>query len=191
MSSTPYGPANPDSQEYLTPEERLRMKRTLMFPEEFPKEYTDWLVDFMGVNGQFDQRQIAGISNFSVYIAPYIATQEAVPVGQTSYGGIGTTGPQLTGLRDGLYIVLYGGTAVIGQEYLYMGLGQNGGAEENEIEIGTSSADVNAGTMTAYPISLSNGGNNSLLCRYKRFGVSANAAYWKKRWMIAIRYGTL
>lgn len=177
-------------EEQLSQQERDTLRRLFSFPEEIPSVFPSWMIEYMKINGQLDKRQISGLASFSVYIADFIATQEAVPVGQTSYGGIGTAGPSLTGLGDGLYIVLYGGTAIVGQEFIYMGVGKNGGAVENQIELGSASADINASSMTAYPIALSNGGNNSLLCQYKRFGNNVSAVYWKNRWMLALKYGT-
>lgn len=71
---------NPESQQYLTPEERIQMKRTLMFPEEFPKEFTDWLVDYNRANADPVTQQL-GSSGFPRYLA---ADRTAVTVGSTT-----------------------------------------------------------------------------------------------------------
>jgi hypothetical protein len=189
VSSTPYGPANPDSQEYLTPEERLRMKRTLMFPEEFPKEFTDWLIDFLSVNGRFDKRQVSGISNFEVYPAIEITGEDTVSVGQTTFTDLGTVGPSLTGLQNGLYLVQYGGLARAAQadgSYAIESISVNGADPPDGIWAGATFSSVNK----TVNVVLDQGNNNSIVCKYRRFGGSS-AVTWRQRWMYAIRYGTL
>lgn len=71
---------NPESQQYLTPDERVQMKRMLMFPEEFPKEFTDWLVDYQRVNTDPVTQQL-GSSGFPRYLA---ADRTPVTVGSTT-----------------------------------------------------------------------------------------------------------
>jgi hypothetical protein len=52
----------PESETFLTQEERSQVKRYLSFPEEFPTELGSWIVDYMATNGQIPQSTVTGLA---------------------------------------------------------------------------------------------------------------------------------
>ena len=182
-------PEIPSGDQYLTPDERTALRRLLSSPEEFPREFGSWISAYLAVNGELDKRQVVGVSNFSVYPADEITTEDTVAVGQTTFTDLGTVGPSLTGLQNGLYIVQFGGLARAGDadgSYAIESISVNGTVTADEIWAGANFSSV---SKTAH-VALTQGNNNSIVAKYRRFGGAA-AVTWRQRWMVAIRYGTL
>ena len=176
-------------EEQLSPEERDLLRRLFSFPEEIPKVFPSWMIEYMKINGQFDKRQVTGLANFDVYPATEITDEDTVAVGQTTFTALAHVGPSLTGLSNGLYIVQFGGLARAGQSdgsYAIESIAVNGTVTSDEIWSGANFSSVN---KMAH-VTLDNGDNNSIVAKYRRFGGSF-AVTWRQRWMVAIRYGTL
>lgn len=180
-------PEIPNFDQYLTPEERSTLQRLLSAPEEFPREFGSWISAYLAVNGELDKRQINGVSNFSVYPADEVVDEDSVS--STSFGDLSHVGPSLTGLKNGLYIVQFGGLARAGDadgSYAIETISVNGTVTSDEIWAGANFSSV---SKTAH-VALTQGNNNSIVAKYRRFGGAA-AVTWRQRWMVAIRYGTL
>lgn len=129
--------------------------------------------------------QILGFSQFTAQSAPTIETNEATA--STSYVDLATVGPQLTGLPDGKYVILFGclsSTSV-------PGFGAGMSVQVNSTTPTTPEtlvSLVSSLTPGAFGLAktLNGGGNNTLTAKYATGG-GATATY-QRRWMLALRY---
>ena len=109
-----------------------------------------------------------------------------------SYTDLATVGPQLTGLPDGQYLLVFGFTAAA-----------SGGAAAPSIN-GASPTDSQAAsyqpgggiviadaisTMRLLPVTLKNDGNSIVTLKYRFDG--SNTATFLYRWLAALRYANL
>lgn len=121
---------NPESDKFLTPEERDRMRRMLSFPEEFPPEFGSYITEWLAINGSVQRGQVQGLTRF-------VAKQDVPSTtsstrASTAYGDLAAPAavPELSGLNAGTYLVFFGGIvggAAAGKT-VYMSVAQNGAA---------------------------------------------------------------
>lgn len=194
------------SEQFLTPDERDVVKRLLAFPEEFPPEFGTWLVDYLGTVGITQQYQVQGLpllnsqvqdalqqvnDQLVVVNAGYVATQETCS--SDSFVDLATVGPTVTGLADGVYLVLFGAAVVVpsGTNFGTMTVYANSDTpgETNAFVVGGDVASGSAGAFVisssrAVSMSLSNNDNNTISTKYHKGGSSAQ---FGNRWLTALR----
>lgn len=179
---------------FLSFDERRQLQRMLSFPEEFPAKFKNWLKEEMSVNGTFTRSQIQGLSQFTASSDVIVTPQGTT---STSYADLATVGPQLTGLSDGTYVILFGASVygpTSGNDFFaYMSISANGAtpSDDDRAHIGSNiSAASNAieiGISRAIVMTVSNNNNNSLVVKYK--ASSGDNPLFSRRWMIALKVG--
>lgn len=173
---------------FLTPDERQQMRRFLMFPEEFPREFKDWLLQYVGVNASLQRFQVDGLQQ---YVANF---DEVIPEGfssGTSYDdldGSGGYGPELTGLGDGQYLLLFGAHCKNTDPSAgYMSLSYNGSTPSDDdavVSIQNDTPDREWSLGRARFVTLENGGNNVITVKYRH---TTNVVFFAGRWLTALR----
>jgi hypothetical protein len=182
---------NPNSDEFLSPEERVRMRRMLMFPEEFPPEFKNWLLDYMGVNGEIQRSQIRGLLQAT---PNYAQNTGSVNVTFTStYVDASPVGPELTGLAKGLYLVTFGSNAQNQESGVvsWISLSVNGATSTTATALYWSNVFASANSISvpltrAVLIELTEP-SNSIKMQYARTAGGATGAIFTNRWIVAQR----
>lgn len=185
----------PDSkgpEAYLSGEERKALQRSLSFPEDLPPRFKSWLIDFMAVNiPQIPVSQITGFKQIE-QVEVSSATTGTVGTSQTTtsatYVDLATVGPQLTGLRNGQYLIFFG-VAVLwntGGVNAWMSISVNG-ATAVDADACTVATTVGMSPTRAVVKTLSSGNANTLLAKYRTDGGSTGN--YQHRWLIAQRIG--
>jgi hypothetical protein len=128
--------------------------------------------------------QIVGFNQFTAK-GDQITTEETTA--SNTFVDLATVGPSLTGLADGSYVVLFGASLqAVGGNIFKMGVSINGAtADDNHVAENTST--TNTSVAHGFLTTLSNGGNNSLVAKY-RMSAGASAGHARQRWLIALRY---
>lgn len=136
---------------------------------------------------------IVGFQQFTVQQATSILTAETTA--SDTYTNLATTGPTITGLPDGKYAVFYGAfghnSTVGGGAVMSVKLNSAEAIDADALSVfPASSIAYPAGGVAASRViftTLANGGNNTLLARYRR-GNAIGTAQYSTRWMAALRY---
>lgn len=189
---------NPQSDVFLSPEERARMRRMLMFPEEFPPEFKNWLLEYVGVNAELQQSQVRGLVTSLSPAFDIITTSETTL--STSYVDLSTVGPQITGLGDGIYLVLFGcqmtvtanifGGAMAIETDDVAASDATGFSIQEGVGEGPNVEFFDIPGMRALLLTLTHAGNNTLTAKYKYTApTSSSNPYYSNRWLAAIRVG--
>ena len=156
------------------------MAKALWLPNEF-KEY---MVQYLALNQPpLSVSNLFGFKQFTVQSATRIATSESTT--STTFTNLTTTGPELTGLPDGEYLVLFGALlSCSGGGYGYAGVTVNGTTAVGFDPVQSAAATfVNiAGALVK---TLDTGGSNTLLLQYR--ADAGTTATFAGRWMIIIR----
>jgi hypothetical protein len=128
---------------------------------------------------------VLGFQQFTAQSATKISTNEAT--NSTTYTDLATTGPEITGLPDGKYVIFFGA---------YGRCSSNAGGARMSVDVdGVGAHDADAATWnvtdaapgsTACLKTLSNAGNNTLTAKYRTD--STMTGTFADRWMIALRY---
>jgi len=67
----------PESEDdFLSPDERTSVRRLLKFPEEFPRDFGAWMIDYMGTNGFFQKSQVQGLPLLNSQVQDALDTLE-------------------------------------------------------------------------------------------------------------------
>lgn len=179
---------------YLSQEEREQLQRQLGFPEEFPQKFGAWILDYVRLNGQLPRSSIVGLPNLTPGFS-IVTTDQTTS--NTSYTDLGTVGPQITGLGDGIYLVLFGCqmtvTANIWGGAMSIASDDTAASDANGFAIVMTTAEgaeveaYNLPGMRAHLMTLTHGNNNTLTAKY-RYVSGTNPSY-SNRWLAAIRVG--
>lgn len=106
-----------------------------------------------------------------------------------TYANLTTTGPSLTGLSDGTYVIYFGCTvynpAGVGDGRMSIDVNSAGAADADAVL--HSGGNFNISLSRTLVKTLTAGGNNTLVAKYK--GDGANASHFLNRWLIAQRIG--
>ena len=149
-----------------------------------PKVFLTYMADYIATSGlSIPIGQVLGFSQFTVQQATPIITSETTT--SATFDDLATVGPEITGLADGQYVILFGAA-------LSASAGDNAimGIKINATEATTADPTVqtNATTLTsgatAMVKTLSNNGNNTLTARYESTGTGTFAV----RWLIALKF---
>lgn len=170
----------------LTEKERQQVERFFGDPTIFPAIFRSWLVAYIEANPPL--LPISQITGFSQFTAKYATVQSVTGENTTSttYTNLTTTGPELTGLPDGLYLVLHGcvsHTSVAGSQ-ARQSISVNGvtAVDDDATQCGVAN---NQSVMTAV-IKTLDAGDNTILCKYRCEGGAAGE--FSYRFLIALKY---
>lgn len=158
-------------------------------PTDYPRDFTGWIGPWVGLAGiDVPISQIVGFAQFTAQVAPTIATSQSTT--SATYTNLGTVGPQLTGLPDGNYLLLYRASVVnntAGVGCLYSP--KINGTEATDADAANASG-VELTTAVGFTVKeLKTGGNNTILMRYRTDGVAT--ATYGGRWLVAFRYANV
>lgn len=131
--------------------------------------------------------QIVGFSQYQAEVATTINTVETTS--STSYTNLATTGPQITNLPAGKYLILFGAEALsnwVGTyQAAYMSVSKAGAAATDSDAV-ESTLQTRVSVSRAVLASFT-APSNSVVAKYKTSDAGASAEF-SKRWMIALRY---
>jgi len=165
----------------LEEQQRDLLKKLLANPIEFPEAFKRWVGDYFAQN-----IPLIPYGNFlgsKVNIAKsgdYILTTQGPAT--SAYGNLATVGPSVSGLADGVYVVLWGATTTGGEHEGFMAVSVNGDTP-TDLHAGPSNFDntITHGRL----ITLKNDNNSSIVCKYK-----GSQQSWGSRWIVVIRVAT-
>lgn len=177
MSSLPSEPQDGP----LDEQTRDFMRRLLANPIEFPDEFKRWVGDYFATNVPLiPYGNLLGARVNIAKSGDYISTQEGPAT--TAYGDLSTVGPSVTGLADGVYVVLWGAVTGGGEHEGYMGISVNGDTPQNAESAGSQfDQNIAHGRL----ITVKNDHNTSMVCKYK-----GTQQTWGQRWLAVIRVAT-
>lgn len=134
----------------------------------------------------FPISQVFGFTQFVGAPAPFVVTSETTTSG--TYVDLATTGPVLTNLPDGKYLILFGAAISVtaGATSTFMSLSVNGSTPSNDDAIYTTSTAF-VTLASARTKALTNNGSNTVKAQYAADGV--RTATFLNRWLIALKYG--
>lgn len=171
------------SETVLSEETRDLMKRLLANPIDFPDAFKQWVAGYFAQNVPLiPYGNLLGAKVNIAKSGDYIATSEGP--GPAAYGDIsgGTVGPSITGLADGVYVVLWGAVTTGGEHTGYMGVSING---DTPTDADSAGSLFNTSIAHGRLITVKNDHNTSIVCKYK--GTQQN---WSQRWLAVIRVAT-
>jgi hypothetical protein len=172
------------------PDIQSQIMEVLADPMNLPDTFWGYMIQrWLADAPVFPISQVFGFAQFTASPATDVLTQEATTSG--TFGDLTTTGPTLTGLPDGKYVIRFGAaafTTVTGTGAL-VGVSVNGGSitSGEYAEHGATSA---TSVVREVVKSLSNNGNNTLTLKYAS-GVGGTSVSFRNRWLVALRYGNL
>lgn len=177
----------------LSPEERELQRRLFASVATLPEEFKAWVPQHQAVNGlPIPASQVLGSSSLGVSVATSVDTLQTTT--SASYTNLATTGPQITGLRNGLYVVLFGCQINVpnANETARATVKVNSAAASDTYNVllgqdAASGAALAISTSRTAVLELTDGNNNTLLMQYR--GTNGGSVGFSLRWMIAIRYG--
>lgn len=171
---------------FLTSQERATVQRLLRFPEEFPAEFKEWLIDFFAVNiPQIPIGQIVGFSQYTATVGTRVDGQSSTT--SSSYIELDGGNPQITGLGKGSYLIYHGcaleasGSTITARQTLKFN--DETPVSDNAI-LGEGQGIFSASRVVQKTF---DGPNNTIKCVYAQEG--GGTAYFELRWIIAIKYG--
>lgn len=150
------------------------------------KDFAGWVNGRILVDGsEIPISQISGFSGFTAQAATPVITSEGTT--STTFTNLATTGPELTGLADGQYVFIFGCSSVnSGAATAQMSLSYNGAAPSGS-DSADNSVNVFSGTARAVTKTLSNGGNNTVTCKYMSSSGASTATFYN-RWLVGIKF---
>ena len=174
---------------YLSADERKALQRSLSFPEDLPPRFKSWLIDFIAVN--IPQIPVSQIVGFKQVEQVEVTTANVATSGTTTsgtYTDLASAGPEITGLRDGQYLIFFGCRYMWNSaaQVTYMSLSVNGSAASDADACTTVAAGASS-VVSAVTKTLSNGNANTLTAKY-RTDAGTTGSYIE-RWLIAQRIG--
>jgi hypothetical protein len=180
--SDPRGP----NVEELTEREMALMERMFSNPRVWPDRAKVWIADYVSQNLSLPISQVLGFTTFVAQTTDPVNTAEAT--GSTSYTNLATVGPTLTGISDGLYVVLFGcriSHSLGGGDAGLMSVQGNAVAATDTNAI-NSNATTQVGTNVAFQLHELRANSNTLTAKYR---TTAGTATFDGRTMLAIKIG--
>lgn len=170
----------------LTEQERDQLTEILGKPIFFPEEFKGWLSDYIATNmPKLPISQVFGFKLENANVATPIAAQQSTT--STSYTDLATVGPELTGLSDGFYIVLFGAfcDTAASSTTSFMSPSFNGATA---LDADSASGPGTGPQSRALMTELRNNHVNTIRMKYKRS--TGTTGDWEKRWLVALRVTT-
>jgi hypothetical protein len=117
-------------------------------------------------------------------LSDFVATQQSTT--SNTYTSLATAGPQITGVDDGSYLVVWGftGHSSAGTDYARMGIKVDT-TEPVDFDSCITAPTTFSSVSRAKNVVLTGGGNHTLLCRYR---VDSGTGTFSGRWMLAFKY---
>lgn len=184
---SPFTPSSPE----VTQGDIALMQRVLraaaqspnLIPDEFMAYTLDWL---QTQNLEIPIGQVFGFSGFTMRLARVQASESATGSINT-YQDLATVGPELDGLPDGRYQLLYGATIQGSGSNLYYSpkLNSTEATDADALILTPSTVPIGGafGTQTVFT-----NGTNTILMRYKYPG---GGQAFSNRWLVAIKYANV
>lgn len=178
----------------LTQRDRELIGKVFSSPLDIPPVWKTWLKAWLESDPpRFLATQMQGY-------APLTAHSAAVPDSEsttsTSYTNLGTTGPEVTDLEAGQYLILFGVTTTVynvSDKNSYVSPSLNGaGASDSDcaqFEQESSTASGSGTSIMRAIITTLPNSSNSVLLKYKVD--SGGTAHFKNRWLITLRTGNV
>lgn len=180
----------------LSQQEAELARRILGNPAYFPEAFKSWVVQYMAVNQQLIPKSLIQGSLFGSSNVAEVATQESTS--SASYTNLSTTGPQLTGLADGTYLLLFGAVVYdVANEFAgLMSLSYNGSTATDadsllvsySVSEGAAVERLGVSASRAVLKSLANDNNNTVTAKYKSDSGGGSVDFYY-RWLIALKVG--
>lgn len=148
---------------------------------QFFSYITSW-IEQSGI--QIPISQVPGFTQFTMQSATPVAAEETTA--SDVYVNLATTGPSITGIPAGTYMVAYGSRAhnTTGGGGCAMSVDVNGGGAADADAAETfDTSDSSITIMRAVTVSAA---NNTFTAKYRRLGTTGTA-HFTTRWMIALR----
>lgn len=171
---------------FLSQEERQQVRRLLQFPEEFPPEFKEWLLDYLAVNiPQIPIGNIMGFSQYQAVVGTRVDGQGSTS--STSYVDLDGGHPIITGLGAGDYLVMHGcaiessaNNITARQTVKY-----NNETALSDNAIMSDSQQIVSSSRIVTKTFTNN--NNQIKCQYAVEG--AGTGFFQLRWLIALKNG--
>ena len=153
-------------------------------------QFLSYLVSYIEQSGLLIP--VSQVPGFSSFTAKYSSVSNSESITGSSYGDLGTVGPQITGLPPGLYLLLYGA-------YLEGQPSSNTVAFCSPSVNGSTPSDSAAAIQQAlYQVSVSSASlatlssnTNTVKLQYKRTTSGPYDPSATYRWLIALKYANL
>ena len=159
---------------------------------QLPKDTLGYLVEHLSLNQpMIPVSQLSGFTQFTAQAAPTIGGA-AETTTSASFTTLTTTGPILTGLPNGKYLVLFGAlmrtTPADGSYFAYMGIRVNT-TDPDVADAAETSARDWVNSVFVITTTLSSGDNNTLEARYRTD--AGGTGYFGQRWLVALKYSEI
>lgn len=166
----------------LDDKERELLKAILSRPLFLPNDFKGWMVDFLVTNiPNIPIKHVYGYSITTGRVASRVDTEETTT--STAYTDLATVGPQLTGLSDGRYMLIFGcKTHTADTMDYFMSPSINGSTPSDD-----NAAEGSRGTAIgrAIVLTVDNGtDNNTVVMKYR---VASGTGDFSKRWLAAFK----
>jgi hypothetical protein len=163
-------------------EDRELLQRLLFRPLILPPDFKSWLYKFASGDAAPHFQELLGVKARRWRIAEPVLPLEYC--NQTTYGDLATNGPELTGLENGQYMVMFG----------YYTQNGGSGSRYGRIEYNNQATDpgpspetdvvIEGQAIMFHLVNLKKENNNSMKLRYR---VPTSDAYFSNRWLHAVQ----
>lgn len=171
---------------FLSKDEETFLARMLSYPESFPPKFKSWLTEYLAVNMQPIPSSLVQGGGATTVTQAQVLTSESTA--STSYVNLATTGPTVTGLSDGNYLLLFGAqydSPAAGAGYMSPSI--NGSTpSDNDGAIEDPRAANRFNISRAVTKTLANNNNNTVTMQYR--SVSGTNS-WAYRWLVVLKTG--
>lgn len=151
-------------------------------PNLIPADFMSYVLDW--IQTQRLSIPIGQVFGFAQFTAKSARVDTGESTTSTTYGDLTTVGPEIDGLSDGAYILLYGASMFqTGTGEAVMSPSLDGATASDTIAAKTSAASDQT-VMAASTATLSSGAN-SIAMKYR---ATAGTSTFGARWLIAIKY---
>lgn len=144
---------------------RQRLKDLFAHPELLPNDFLSFVTDFVSVNQPVIP--ISQINGFDRFTANFAAVATSQTTTSASYVSLATTGPELTDIPDGIYVVTHGALMASSADgsRVFQSISVNGGSASDG-DAAQNGNLFNLSACTSVQKSLS-GGTNTITCKYR------------------------
>lgn len=191
-TNSPQTVAQPAGVGDVTDADLALIKRVMGRPEIIAStapNFFAYMVDYLAINQPYVPiSQVAGFSSFTAYTATFIATSASTT--STSFTNLSdATGPVISNVGAGSYIVLFGGiiNTSTGGNRAMMSLDFNGGGAS--LSDACESRDTNFSAVCRGVTVTLTASDNTITAKYASDSGAVTATFGS-RWMIALKYSS-
>lgn len=157
-------------------------------PELIPSAFWTYAVDQIAVAGS--QIPISQIQGFPTFTPQSVAVATSEHTVSTTYADLATTGPAITGLADGVYLVMFGGTMnnISAPEYAAMSVKIDTiKAGDGDAVVVSNNVGDGVSVMRILVKTLGHlDGGHTVTAKY-RSSSSTQSAYFANRWLATLK----